>query len=218
MNRYKKRIAIIVVSLTGLLLAGNSIYRNYIRIQNVYDQMYYTRIRTHYDWWCGAMGGFGNKADSFSKMPQIEQVSRDEESYYTSEGYFENVYLPEYLGKGERLSIGCGRNTGTVYIEAKKQFNEFTIIYYYDYDIRTKIMQESVECYNADEYLTDIQGVCKMAGEFGLSKEDLIEYKKYFLYDKLLTDWLAANSSRFSVSDWGNVEFVEVLPSVDNIE
>jgi len=79
-------------------------------------------------------------------------------------------------------------------------------------------MQESVECYNADEYLTDIQEVYKMAGEFGLSKEDLIGYKKYFLYDKLLTDWLAANPSRFSVSDWGNVEFVEELPSVDNIE
>ena len=218
MNRYKKRIAIIVVSLTGLLLAGNSIYKNYIRIQNVFDQMYYTRIRTHYDWWCGALGGFGNKAISFSKMPQIEPVSRDEESYYTSEGYFQDFYLPEYLGKGERLSTVCSRNNGTVYIEAQKKFNEFTIAYYYEYDVKTKRMQEIVECYNEDEYLADIQEVYRMASEFGLSKKNLIGYKKYFLYDKLLTDWLAANSSRFSVSDWGNVEFVEVLPSVDNIE
>ena len=218
MSRYKKKIAIIVVSLICLLLAGNLIYKNYIRIQNIFDQMYYTRIRTHYDWWCGALGGFGNKATSFGIMPQIEPVSRDEESYYTSAGYFENVYLPEYLGKGERLSITCGRNTGTVYIEVEKLFNEFTIVYKYNYDVKTKRMRERVECYNEDEYLTDIQEVYRMASEFGLSKEDLIEYKKYFLYDKLLTDWLAANSSRFSVSDWGNVEFVEVLPSVDNIE
>ena len=158
------------------------------------------------------MGGFGNKATSFSKMPQIEQVSRDEESYYTSEGYFNNYYMPEYLGKNESLQTTCARNFASVEIIAKKKFNEFTIIYYYDYDVRTKIMQESMECYNADEYLTDIQEVYRMASEFGLSKEDLIGYKKYFLYDKLLTDWLAANPSRFSVSDWGNVEFIEVLP------
>ena len=212
MNRYKKRIAIIVVSLTGLLLAGNLIYRNYIRIQNVFDQMYYTRIRTHYNWWCGAMGGFGNKADSFSKMPQIEPVSRDEESYYTSEGYFQDFYLPEYLGKGERLSTVCSRNNGTVYIEAQKKFNEFTITYHYEYDVKTKRMQERVECYDEDEHSLEIQEIYRIASKSGVSKEDLIEYKKYFLYDKLLTDWLAANPSRFSVSDWGNVEFIEVLP------
>ena len=41
MNRYKKRIAIIAVGLICLFLAGNSIYKNYIRIQNIFDQMYY---------------------------------------------------------------------------------------------------------------------------------------------------------------------------------
>ena len=212
MSRYKKRIAIIVVSLTGLLLAGNSIYKNYIRIQNVFDQMYYTRIRTHYDWWCGAMGGPGNEADSFSKMPQIEQVSRDSESNYTADGFFVNRYILKYLEKDERLVVKFDRNLSIIKIEAEKQFNEFTIIYIYYYDIKTKIMKESVVYYSDDKESSDIQEVCMLASEEGISKEDLIEYKKYFLYDKLLTDWLAANSSRFSVSDWGNVEFIEVLP------
>ena len=44
------------------------------------------------------------------------------------------------------------------------------------------------------------------------AKEDLLQYKKYFLYDKLLTDWLAVNESGFSINDLGNVEFIEVLP------
>ena len=158
------------------------------------------------------MGGSGNKADSFSKMPQIEPVSRDNESYYTAEGYFEDFYMPEYLGNGERLLIMCGRNTGTVYIEAKKQFNEFTIIYKYIYDIKTKRMQEGMECYSEDAHSSDIQEVCRLANEFGISKEDLMKYKKYFLYDKLPTDWLAVNPSRFSISGWGRVEFIEVLP------
>lgn len=211
MSRYKKGIVFIVVSLICLLFV-DSIYKNYIRIQNIFDQMYYSRVRTDYDWWGGTMGGGGNKADSFSKMPQIEPISRDSESYYTAEGYFEDRYMSEYLEKDESLVVICYRNEGAVEIEAKKHFIEFTVIYRYDYDVKTKHMQENVACYNEEEHSSDIQKVCRMANEFGLSKEDLMKYKKYFLYDKLLTDWLAVNPSRFSSNDWGRVEFIEVLP------
>ena len=212
MSRYKKRIAVIVVSLICLLTVGNLIYKNYIRVQNVFDQMHYARTRSHYVWWGTAMGGGGNGEASFHKMPQIEPVSRDSESYYEAEGYFEDSYISDYLKEGERLEIVCYRDGEAVGIKAQKHFSEFTIIYYYDYDVKTKRMQESVECYNEDEYLSDIQEVCRMANEYGLSKEDLKKYKKYFLYDKLLTDWLAVNPSRFSINDWGRVEFIEVLP------
>jgi len=51
-----------------------------------------------------------------------------------------------------------------------------------------------------------------IAEEAGFSKEDLMEYKQYFLYDKLLTDWLEANESRFTIGSWGRVDFMEVLP------
>ena len=218
MSRNKKVIVVIVASLIGLLFVGNSIYKKYIRIQNIFDQMYYTRVRTHYDWWGGAMGGGGNKATSFSIMPQIEPVSRDSESNYTADGFFVNRYMLKYLEKDESLVVKFDRNLGTVKIEAGRQFDEFTIVYRYYYDIKTKIMQESVNYYSEDKDSSDIQEVYRLANESGLSKEDLIEYKKYFLYDKLLTDWLAVNSSRFSISDWGRVEFVEVLPLDDNIE
>jgi len=60
--------------------------------------MYYTRVRTSYSWW-----GIGNDVTSFENMPQIKQISRDEEGYYTAEGYFENDYKDEYLGEGESL-------------------------------------------------------------------------------------------------------------------
>ena len=212
MSRLKTGIKVTVISLICILFVGNSIYKNYIRIQNIFDQMYYTRIRTHYDWWGGAMGGGGNKATSFSIMPQIEPVSRDSESNYTADGFFESRYMHEYLEEGESLVVKCSRNFVSVKIEASKQFNEFTIIYRYKYDIRTKIIKESVNYYSEDKNSSDIQEVCRLANESGLSKEDLIEYKKYFLYDKLLTDWLAVNPSRFSLSDWGRVEFIEVLP------
>lgn len=227
MRRYKKKV--MVISLVCLLVLGNLIYKEFIRVQNIFDQMHYTRIRTHYDWWGGALGGFGNKADSFSKMPQTEPISRDEESFYTEMGVFDDSYKEEYLRQGESLVIVCDRTEKTVEIIAVMRFNEFDIIYRYRYDIKTKKLHENLECEYGErssgesneylegykEYSEDLQEILVIIEKSGLTKEDLIEYKKYFLYDKLLTDWLAANYSRFSIENLGNVEFIEVLPLED---
>ena len=145
-------------------------------------------------------------------MPQIIRVSRDEESYYTAEGYFINNYKGEYLREGERLNIYFSRNPGVVHINAEKQLNEFIIVFRYVYDIKTRQLQESLACGFGEKHSTDIQEVLMIAEEAGFSKEDLMEYKQYFLYDKLLTDWLEANESRFTIGSWGRVDFMEVLP------
>jgi len=82
------------------------------------------------------IGGGGNEPTSFSNMPQIIRVSRDEESYYTAEGYFINNYKGEYLREGERLNIYFSRNPGVVHINAEKQLNEFIMVFRYVYDIK----------------------------------------------------------------------------------
>ena len=201
----------IVFCLICFIFVGTLVFTQFIRIQNVFDQMYYTRIRTHYDWWEGALGGLGNKQSSFSKMPQIEPVSRDEESFYTEMQGFMNYYQDEYLREGESLVIDCRSNEKKVYIVATKRFNGFEIVYSYTYDIEEKCLKEKVG-YVGEKTTVDIQEVLLMVEKSGLTKEDLLQYKKYFLYDKLLTDWLAVNESRFSINDLGNVEFIEVLP------
>jgi len=111
-------------------------------------------------------------------------------------------------------------------IIAAKRFTEFKIIYRYTYDIKKRQLKEVVECRYGElyfgeaneypesykEYSDDLQEILLVIGDTGLTKEDLIQYKKYFLYDKLLIDWQAANDSRFSANRLGNVEFIEVLP------
>ena len=211
MRQCVKKIRLIVIYLGFFILVGILFYKQFIQIQNVFDQMYYTRIRTHYDWWGGALGGLGNPADSFSKMSQIKPVSRNEESFYTEMRGFVNYYKEEYLREGESLVIDCRSNEKNVYIVATKRFNGFEIVYTYTYNIKNKYLQEKVG-YFGEKTTVDIQEVVLMAGESGLTKEDLLQYKKYFLYDKLLSDWLAVNGSRFSINDLGNVEFIEVLP------
>jgi len=226
MRLCKEKIVAMVICIVFMLIAGTCFYSEYIRIKNIFDKMYYTRVRTHYDWWGGALGGGGNEPTSFSNMPQIVRISRDEESYYTDEGYFVNNYKGEYLGEGESLVIVCERNEKTMAIIAAKRFTEFKIIYRYTYDIKKRQLKEVVECrygelYSGEaneypesykEYSDDLQEILLVIGDTGLTKEDLIQYKKYFLYDKLLTDWQAANDSRFSANRLGNVEFIEVLP------
>jgi len=213
MRLCKEKIVAMVICIVFMLIAGTCFYSEYIRIQNIFDKMYYTRVRAHYDWWGGALGGLGNKADSFSEMPQIKQISRDMESNYTSDGYFENFYKDEYLNDGEVISIACDRNESVLDIAVAKRVNGIDIIYRYSYDVKTKQLQENVECRTDVKYYINYQEALMIAETVGITNKELLEYRQYLLYDKLLTDWLDANLSRFSVKRWGRVKFIEVLPS-----
>ena len=211
----------IVFCLICFIFVGTLVFTQFIRIQNIFDQMYYTRVRSSYSWW-----GVGNDVTSFENMPQIKQISRDAESDYTIDGYFRNIYKDEYLSEGESLIIVFDRNEKTMEIIAVKRFNEFDIIYRYTYDIKKKQLTETVECdygelYSGEfneypesykEHTKNLQEILLIIEEAGLTKEDLMKYKQYFLYDKLLTDWLDANLSRFSAKRWGRIEYIEVLP------
>lgn len=208
-----KKIFIIIAGFILIVSTGIFVYKRYIRIQNVFDQMFYTRIRTHYDWWEGSMGGFGNKITSFNKMPQIKPYTRDSEAFFTEYGTFTDYYKDEYLNDGESLSVNCSCNPNVLTITAAKHLNGIEIVYIYTYDVQAKRLQESVE-YSGEEVAKDMQEVLALSKASGVTQEDWVKYKQYFLYEKLLTDWLAVNSSRFSIDHWGNVEFIQVLPSV----
>ncbi len=210
MEQHIKKIKSIVIYLVCFIFVGTLVYKQFIQIQNIFDQMFYTRIKSY----------------SFSNMQQIKPVSRDKESNYTSDGDFESDYKEEYLGEGESLAIVFDRNNKDMEIIAVKRFNEFRIVFRYTYDIKTKKLTETVGCrygelysgefnqYSEDykEHTENLQEILLIIEKSGLTEEDLLQYKKYFLYDKLLTDWSDANFSRFSANRWGKVEYTEVLP------
>lgn len=97
----KGKLAIIVVCLVCLSFAGNLFYKEFIRTQNIFDKMFYTRIRTHYDWWGEPLGGFSND------------------------------HKIECLREGERKNIFCSRNNleKSVVITVRKQVDEFETTY-----------------------------------------------------------------------------------------
>jgi len=207
----------IITIVFALFLISLCIYKQFIRVQNIFDQIFYDRVQTSFEkLFVGS---------SFDKMPQIDGVKQwgSTVDYY---GEYENNYKKEYLNYGERIYIDCSSDSKVMIINAVKQFDGLKIIFSYTYDVRKKQLTETVECRygelaygdrNGDivyykEYIDDLQEVLEFIEANGLTKEDLIKYKQYFLYDKLLTDWLDANYSRFSANRWGRVKYIEVLP------
>lgn len=123
------------------------------------------------------MGGFGNNITSFDKMPQINPVSRDSESFYTSEGIFLSDYNPEYLRKGELLFVYCVLGSKTVEVTALKSLVKGEIALKYNYDIKTKQLQEVIQ-YHGENYPDDpqdytdkLQDIISIIGNYGLTKK-----------------------------------------------
>jgi len=207
----------IITIVFALFLISLCIYKQFIRVQNIFDQIFYDRVQTSFEkLFVGS---------SFDKMPQIDGVKQwgSTVDYY---GEYENNYKKEYLNYGERIYIDCSSDSKVMKINAVKQFDGFKIMFSYTYDVRKKQLTEIVECHYGElaygdrngeivyykEYIDDLQEVLEFIEANGLTEADLNKYKKYFLYDKLLTDWLDANFSRFSANRWGRVEYIEVLP------
>lgn len=218
-EKYRKRaIMRNLLCLICLFLVGSFVYKHFIRVQNIFDQMYYNRVQTGFQEFL--------ESASFDKMPQIDNGGKQWGRTVPYEGVFDNNYKKEYLNENERLFIVCERNQKVMSIEIVKQFDEFKICFQYIYDVRKKQLVEIISCgyggLNSEEtyrflgdfkeYTEDLDKILIIIEEAGLTKEDLLQYKKYFLYDKLLTDWLAVSKSRFTVERWGRVKFIEVLP------
>lgn len=217
MKQYIKKYVGIVFCLVCFILVGTLVYRHFIQVQNIFDQMYYCRVQT----------GFSKyfKTSSFDKMPQLEG-SKQWGRTIPYEGVFQNNYKNNYLSENEFLEIDCSSREKVMTIFATKEFDEFKIIYKYNYDVKKKQLTESVGCrygelYSGEstayvedfkEYTENIEEILLVIDKAGLTREDLIQYRNHFIYDKLLTDWLDVSNSRFSADRWGNVEVIEVLP------
>ena len=135
-----KKIVIIAAVAVVILITGIFVYKNYIREQNVFDQMYYTRVHKYFDWF-----NPGNPRGLFSNMKQLYPVGRDEEQTYTSGGYFFELYRPEYIKKGDRLQIDFYSNDivpDGIYItyQTNWEHEESSRFYSYYYTLNDKTL------------------------------------------------------------------------------
>ena len=147
----RRSIFLIVFLIIVILLIGSRFYQQFIRIQNVFDQMYYTRVHERFDWW-----NPGNFRGLFENMEQLENAGRDTEQSSTWEGYFFEQYRPEFLEEGTSLKIDFFMEPKEILIEYDTNDGEKFYIYRYYVQNRT-LLYESNDPDNTDkEFLYEI--------------------------------------------------------------
>ena len=189
-----------------LVMLGVSVflYYRYILIQNVFDQMYYSR--RHKD---NTLSMFIDHRAMFRRMPQIAPSSpnddRAERMVYdhTITEYTRGLserYDDSYLEEGHKITLYF-RYFKTENSDYVSPARSLTITYYIDMD--GEIVQ--LYRYRYDIYMRTLT--------YDALYPELDEYKEYknFLFDRVLPDFFAANGAhtRFSMDNLGAYTFVD---------
>ncbi|MBD5118930.1 MAG: hypothetical protein HDT37_07460 [Clostridiales bacterium] len=178
----KRTPRLIALALLCLIAISAYVYCSYVRVQNVFDQMYFSR--TQFNSW---FGGFTNSRYLFEDVLQIKNPSKDTVNGTIEMGnkVYEH-YDSKFLEDGHRIAF-C--------------FNMTSHILYIDYTVETEGGQEWYEyIYNVDQ----------KSLTYKTSNPENIEMKQ-FLFDRVLPDWFAANGlkTRFSLQNLGHYTLID---------
>ena len=177
----KKRIHLIFLIMFFIILIGVTVYSNFVREQNVFDQMYYSRVHERFE-----LSSIGKVKGLFSNMEQLDNRGRDNEGYYINEGQYYERYKADYLEDGAELKISFFTDTEELIICYRTNSEDYENSKWYSYDYKVR-----------DKTLT-------------YTTNDSENAKKSFLYEIFLKDWFESNHSlRYSFDYLGNVKIVE---------
>lgn len=158
------------------------IYCTWFRVQNVFDQMYYSRVPSN-----SVCSLLKNPRALFEDVPQLKTPARDADkgSIWMGNSVYEH-YDSRFLEEGHKISLSFHMTDRVLYI---------------DYFIRTDGEEAWYEyIYRVDEKTLTYKTSDPENGEM-----------KNFLAQRVLYDWFAANETktRFSLQDWGRYTFLD---------
>ena len=164
-----------------ILAAAVWVYRAYFRVQNVFDQMYYSRV--HSD---SVFSMLKNPRSLFENVPQLQTPARDADhgSIWMGNSVYEH-YDSRFLEEGHKISLSFHMSERVLYIDYLIIDGEQE---WYEYIYRV-----------ADRTLTS-----------QTSNPENTEMKE-FHSERVLSDWFAANrgKTRFSLQNWGCYTFID---------
>ncbi|MDD3141739.1 MAG: TipC family immunity protein [Lachnospiraceae bacterium] len=207
----KKKIILLSLLFTGMVIVGALYYQQHIITQNVFDEMYYSRVRKHYDWFGG------NRSTLFSNMKQLKTISKDTEMYSTQEGIFLESYKEEYLEQNQHIELFFSRQPKVLSISLRWEFskNGENMFLTYIYDVDSKELSKNPIEITGQKYVTtstsDVSEVKKFLSRNGLTLAEVQQTYAIFLYDKLLGDWFDINEkySKFSLEELGEYSLID---------
>jgi hypothetical protein len=165
--------------------------------RNAFDEMYLSiKHPKESDTWFGYMEPIGRRLT----------MDIDDENFYM--GHYRSS-----LGEGEGISIYVYLRDARVVISCTKEVADsrrISLGYRYDFASKTlTIRPVSLSTRNyiemgVERSIDDGGQLAAYFAEQGVTREDIERYRDYFLYDKVLTDWVTGNGerSRFSPGDF----------------
>ena len=182
----------------------------------MFDQMYYTRVRTDFDWFSN------NRMTMFDYMEQLERHTRGAELTHTQDGWFPEDYKAEYLEENQSIYLTAYREEKVINFSFEWRFpreNEGIekILLKYEYDVESKQLTKNPITITSNlndnglERSQNEEDINDLLSRHGISREEIAELYDWFLYDKFLVDWYDANGiySRGSLHNLGMYTLVD---------
>ena len=196
----KKNIIAILASIACIVVVtGVFFIMESRKIDNVFDEMY---LPIKYP---------AEGMPSFYYVPETGGLMQSPYSDY----FYMGGYRAQYLRNGEHISIFLNFEKQRLLIFAAMEIeNSSCLSYDYAYYFKTKTLEiKPLTIYTRDHAklgveaeINDAAEVDAFLREHGITREYIERYKNYFLYDKILTDWVNGNSkhSKFNIGNYGD--------------
>ncbi|MBO0445629.1 TipC family immunity protein [Enterococcus ureilyticus] len=193
----KKRLIIVFILLITIWVGYKSL--EYLKIKNVFDEMYYTEIKDMKK----------QTANGFPKMKQIKSWNRKSVQTFDELTIIQERYKDELLNQGESISFYFDDTEKLLSFGYIKQIdNDVFLQIDYGYRPKGKKLVESVGIVLADEKEVDpksIKEIQKYLDKYQISKEFLRNKSNEILYNTVIKDWVESYDSSFTVKNIGEV-------------
>ncbi|MBO0445631.1 TipC family immunity protein [Enterococcus ureilyticus] len=171
----------------------------YLKIKNVFDEMYYTEIKDMKK----------QTANGFPKMKQIKSWDRKKVQTFDDLTIINEQYKKEFLKQDENLTFHFGYTDKILsFVYTKKIDNGIFLQMGYSYFVKEKLLKEKVNVTlsGVDELdPTNNKEIEKYLDKYQISKDFLKDKSNEILYNTVIKNWVESYDSSYTVTDIGEV-------------
>lgn len=193
----------VIVGILLLLLVGLLNYKNH-RIHNIFDEIYYEEDDYHsYELL------FRKRA--FSKVKDIKFYDNGSEDFYQHRVEYQESQLPSNITSlSYRFHFSDSKVPYFIFEIRKKLVNtEVTINMNYQYFPENKTLEKNMWYFDGKTHIYEKEKIEDYLKQNGTSLDEVQSEFDRVLKEKILSDWTTIYPSRFSSTNWGEIDVKE---------
>ncbi|TFJ42670.1 hypothetical protein CKN73_04475 [Carnobacterium divergens] len=200
----KKKITWIVVGSLILLIPLIFIVYNKMKIQNIFDEIYYDSVES--------TGEFFHRRSSLGDIKGMSSGTTNLTDIATSEG--EKAIMESYESQSlnpPMKSLSIINNSTKKYLVIGYSYEvTSTIIIFFEnhYDVSTKKLKSEISFIDSGKRITTKKEVNELISKYNITDEQLKTWYDHGLNKILLKDWVSVYPSNYSGEQLGNVDVI----------